>query len=355
MSSTARLGALALLAVSTCTAFAPTTTNIARLGRHYSSPATVVEPPPPAADAGAAEAANPRKLGLALQLDDGTRKSHSVAENTAFVTGFFRGMSNRDSFATLLASLHAVYEAMEAALDDAAAAEDPSAGATAALRALDFPELRRLPAIERDMAFFFGADWRAARTARPSPAAAAYAARVREVAGGPTPELLIGHLYSRYLGDLFGGQMMAGMAQKSLALEKGSAGGLAFYDFEEVRSIRRSVVPATQPFSLSASRESSQAISQDISVLAVVRSGGDKKNSRSVPTTHKKRGAWISSVLAAPHPPLPPPRPAAAVSSHRASASNATPPPPPPSLRPRSTTRRWRSTSGKLSPDLASS
>ena len=31
-----------------------------------------------------------RGEGLALLLDDGTRKSHSVAENTAFVTGFFR-------------------------------------------------------------------------------------------------------------------------------------------------------------------------------------------------------------------------------------------------------------------------
>ena len=30
---------------------------------------------------------NPRSVGLALALDDGTRKSHSVAENTAFVTG----------------------------------------------------------------------------------------------------------------------------------------------------------------------------------------------------------------------------------------------------------------------------
>ena len=46
------------------------------------------------------EAATPvvsaRSTGLALQLDDGTRKSHSVAENTAFVTGFFkvRGVLN---------------------------------------------------------------------------------------------------------------------------------------------------------------------------------------------------------------------------------------------------------------------
>ena len=37
-----------------------------------------------------------RSTGLALALDDGTRKSHSVAENTAFVTGFFRGIKDVD-------------------------------------------------------------------------------------------------------------------------------------------------------------------------------------------------------------------------------------------------------------------
>ena len=37
------------------------------------------------------EAESARSSGLALALDDGTRKSHSMAENTAFVTGFFKG------------------------------------------------------------------------------------------------------------------------------------------------------------------------------------------------------------------------------------------------------------------------
>merc|ERR1712216_830690 len=45
------------------------------------------------------EAPSARKSGLALMLDDGTRKSRSVAENTAFVTGFFKGIAERDSFA----------------------------------------------------------------------------------------------------------------------------------------------------------------------------------------------------------------------------------------------------------------
>ena len=58
-----------------------------------------------------------RASGLALQLDEGTRKSHSIAENTQFVTGFFKGLSNKESFATLVTSLYFVYEAMESCFD----------------------------------------------------------------------------------------------------------------------------------------------------------------------------------------------------------------------------------------------
>ena len=61
---------------------------------------------------------NPRKLGLALQLDNGTRKSHSMAQNTAFVTGFFKGLANRQSYGALLKSLYFVYDAMEKAMDE---------------------------------------------------------------------------------------------------------------------------------------------------------------------------------------------------------------------------------------------
>jgi len=54
------------------------------------------------------ESVSARQTGLALMLDEGTRKSHSMAENTAFVTGFFKGIAKKDSFARLVAGLYFV-------------------------------------------------------------------------------------------------------------------------------------------------------------------------------------------------------------------------------------------------------
>lgn len=174
-----------------------------------------------------AQDASPRASGLALQLDDGTRKVHSVAENTQFVTGFFKGLGDAGSFSQLTASFFYVYEAMERALDESS---NPT------LDALDFPQLRRLPGLERDLDFY-SPDWRA--TLKPSRATAKYVTRIEEVAASDTPELLVGHLYSRYLGDLFGGQMMSGMARKSLGAAVGDGkGGLAFYEFSDIADTR---------------------------------------------------------------------------------------------------------------------
>ena len=161
-----------------------------------------------------------RATGLALALDDGTRKSHSVAENTAFVTGFFRGIATKAAFSQLVTSLYFVYVAMEDAFD---VSTDPS------VRALDYPALRRKAALEEDMAYYFGDDWRS--TVRPSVATAKYVRRVEEVAA-KDPYLLVAHMYTRYLGDLFGGQMMGGMARRSLDLDDGA--GTRFYEFDEI-------------------------------------------------------------------------------------------------------------------------
>jgi heme oxygenase len=165
-----------------------------------------------------------RASGLALLLDDGTRKSHSMAENTAFVTGFFRGIGTREAFGQLVTSLWFVYEAME---EEFANAQEQN------VRSLDFAELHRTDSLRRDMAFWHGEGWET--RVRPSPATRLYVARVREIAR-TQPKLLVGHMYTRYLGDLFGGQMMGGMASHSLGLPNGE--GTAFYSFEQIGDVK---------------------------------------------------------------------------------------------------------------------
>ena len=173
---------------------------------------------------------NPRKTGLALQLDDGTRKSHSFAQNTSFVTSFFKGLSNREAYANLITSLYFVYEAMEEAFDTTN---------EECVKLMDYDELRRVHSLKKDMEYFHGIDWdspintstRAAISITPSYATQQYVKRVQTVAK-ENPKLLIAHQYTRYLGDLFGGQMMGGMASKSLNLEDGR--GTAFYTFESI-------------------------------------------------------------------------------------------------------------------------
>jgi heme oxygenase len=92
-----------------------------------------------------------------------------------------------------------------------------------------FPQLNRREALEQDLAFYFGADWKS--QIQPSPSAAAYVARIHAVAQ-QSPELLVGHHYTRYLGDLSGGQILKNIAQKAMNL--GDSDGLHFYEFAAI-------------------------------------------------------------------------------------------------------------------------
>jgi heme oxygenase len=158
-------------------------------------------------------------------LDDGTRKSHSMAENTAFVSGFFKGLSTKESYTALVTSLYFVYKAMEVEAFDCTDDER--------VKSMDDSKLRRLTALEQDLDYFYGSSWKA--SIQPSPATKTYVARIREIAS-KQPYLLVAHQYTRYLGDLFGGQMMGGMATRSLGLEQGE--GVTFYAFDEIDSVK---------------------------------------------------------------------------------------------------------------------
>ena len=167
---------------------------------------------------------NPREFGLALELDEGTRKSHSIAENTQFVSGFFKGLSNRKAFSSLVESLYYIYEAMEIVLDETN---------NEAVKAIDYPELRRIKALESDMIFYFGENWR--ENSKPSIATMKYVNRIKTI-GKDDPVLMVAHQYTRYLGDLFGGQMMGGMATRTLNLKNDE--GIAFYKFNQINNVK---------------------------------------------------------------------------------------------------------------------
>lgn len=157
-------------------------------------------------------------------LDEGTRKSHSMAQNSAFVTGFFKGLSTKNSYRDLLTSLYFVYGAMERAFDECEL-ED--------VQNLDDKELRRMEALRTDMDYFYGETWFDKISS--SSYTKTYVQRIEQVAK-EKPYLLIAHQYTRYLGDLFGGQMMSGMASRSLNLPEGK--GVEFYKFEDINDTK---------------------------------------------------------------------------------------------------------------------
>ena len=50
-------------------------------------------------------------VALAGQLREGTKKSHTMAENTGFVACFLKGVVEKKSYRKLISDLYFVYEA----------------------------------------------------------------------------------------------------------------------------------------------------------------------------------------------------------------------------------------------------
>jgi heme oxygenase len=160
-------------------------------------------------------------VALASQLREGTKKAHTMAENTGFVSCFLKGVVDKASYRTLVADLWYVYSAMEEEIGKLT--DHPVVGPIA------FPQLNRREALEKDLAYYFGGDWR--KQIQATPGAQAYVARLHQVAR-EAPELLVGHHYTRYIGDLSGGIILKNIAQKAMNL--GEHDGLRFYEFDAI-------------------------------------------------------------------------------------------------------------------------
>lgn len=158
---------------------------------------------------------------LATKLREGTKKSHTMAENVGFVKCFLKGVVEKTSYRKLVSNLYFVYSAMEEEMERHR--QHPI------VSQIYFQELNRKASLEHDLYYYFGANWR--EQVAPSAAAEAYVQRIRDISAN-APELLVAHSYTRYLGDLSGGQILKGIAQRGMNLSEGQ--GTAFYEFAEI-------------------------------------------------------------------------------------------------------------------------
>ncbi|MGC5617622.1 heme oxygenase (biliverdin-producing) [Georgenia sp. Z1491] len=162
-------------------------------------------------------------VNLSELLRDATRAEHEHAETRTFVTDLMGGALGRDAYIVLARQHHAIYTALEEA--GARLADDPVAGAFVR------DELLREQAVAADLRTLAGADWADLEVL---PATHDYVARLNSIDDAAT---YLAHAYTRYLGDLSGGQIIARMLQRHYGMTPDE---LAFYTFAEI--------PKTKPY-----------------------------------------------------------------------------------------------------------
>ncbi|MFI6102640.1 heme oxygenase (biliverdin-producing) [Streptomyces sp. NPDC051310] len=151
-----------------------------------------------------------------------SHQQHTEAESSAFMSDLLGGRLGVEAYARYTEQLWFVYRALEGAAGPLA--QDRVAGPF--IR----PELFRTAALERDLEHLRGDGWRAAATALP--ATAAYAARIEECAR-TWPAGYVAHHYTRYLGDLSGGQIIRDKAERTWGFAR-KGDGVRFYVFEQI-------------------------------------------------------------------------------------------------------------------------
>ncbi|GAA4641518.1 heme oxygenase (biliverdin-producing) [Gordonia humi] len=158
---------------------------------------------------------------LSAAMKKGSAVEHEQAEGSSYMAALLDGRMDAAGYIAYLQRLRLVYDALEST--GRALADDPIASAV-----ID-PALDRLPAIDADLQHW-------APNGVPevvSPAAAAYVERITDSVtwGGA----FVAHHYTRYLGDLSGGQAIGRILDRSFDLD---GAGIAFYAFDEVGKVK---------------------------------------------------------------------------------------------------------------------
>ncbi|UXA13474.1 biliverdin-producing heme oxygenase [Mycobacterium sp. SMC-8] len=150
---------------------------------------------------------------LSTAIREGSAAEHDAAERSPFLSDLLSGGIGRHGYAQYLVRLRGIYDALENAVR--AHRDDPL------VAAVYDPALERVAALDADLDHWApGAD-------RTVDSAAVQRYRER-ISGQSWGGALVAHHYTRYLGDLSGGQAMARILDREFGLD---GNGLAFYRF----------------------------------------------------------------------------------------------------------------------------
>src|SRR5690606_12488868 len=159
-------------------------------------------------------------VSFSAALRERSSGSHSRSEHAGFMADLLKGEGSREDYVNLVAQHYFIYEALETA------GELMRHDAVASTFLSD--KLTRLPALEADLEFLIGADWR--EKISPLSTTQRYVDRIRKVgatwAGG-----FVAHHYTRYLGDLSGGIFIGRVMARRFGFE---TNGIGFYLFDAI-------------------------------------------------------------------------------------------------------------------------
>jgi len=155
--------------------------------------------------------------GLADAMKAQTWEQHKIAERTGFMADMFRSRASLKDYTLFKRNLLPIYETIEGSL--AALEPFPS-------MQLGFPPaLHRARSLRHDLSQMVGGDGFQGMPCLK--ATRDYCAAIKHSVADE-PAAILGHIYVRYLGDLYGGQTLSKVLQKTLSLPPSS---LTFYDF----------------------------------------------------------------------------------------------------------------------------
>ncbi|MER7134697.1 heme oxygenase (biliverdin-producing) [Streptosporangium saharense] len=158
-------------------------------------------------------------------LRNATWSAHESAEGEGYLKALMAGRLSAEAYGEMVAQHYFAYVALDGV--SRALAGDPVAGPFV------FPELYREEALVRDLETVYGSGWRS--RIEPSGPTEELVARIERTVSWPGGH--VAHHYTRYMGDLSGGQFIRMELEKIYGYRKD--GGVDFYRFDGIGSLPR--------------------------------------------------------------------------------------------------------------------